>query len=199
MNTNECYLAKNRKIHMNNKLFLISGTSGVGKTTIAYKLLEQMPNLERLVPYVTREPRPGEKDGEDYHFVSRNEFEKKLQAGEFFEHDEHYGNWYGNSRKDLEAIWQNGKIAMSLLDVNGVRSTKAIFPKAKSIFILPDNLENLKGRIRQRPMTDEAFEKRWIKVPGELKQADEYDFKIVNEEGKVDEATNKVKEIIENN
>src|SRR3989339_2161064 len=105
-----------------NKLFLLSGTSGVGKTTIAYKLLEQMPDLKRLVTYVTREPRPGGEDGNDYHFVTREEVEKRLAAGEFFEHDEHYGNWYGNSRKDLDSIWAGGKIAITLLDVNGVRT-----------------------------------------------------------------------------
>ena len=182
---------------LSNKLFLLSGTSGVGKTTIAYKLLEQMPNLKRLVTYVTREPRPGEVDGVDYHFVTRAEFEKRLAANEFFEHDEHYGHLYGNSRKDLDAIWQAGKIAITLLDVNGVRTVKKIFPSAKTIFVEPDNLENLKNRIRQRPMTDEAFEKRWQKVQDELKEASDYDFRVVNAEGKLDEAVEKVKSIIE--
>ncbi|OGF38138.1 guanylate kinase [Candidatus Falkowbacteria bacterium RIFOXYC2_FULL_48_21] len=179
-----------------NKLFLLSGTSGVGKTTIAYKLLEQMPDLKRLVTYVTREPRPGEVDGIDYHFVTREEFEKRLAAGEFFEHDEHYGNWYGNSRKDLDAIWAGGKIAITLLDVNGVRTIKKIFPEAKTIFVEPDNLENLKGRIRQRPMTDEAFEKRWAKVQEEMKEAADYDFRVVNAEGKLDKAVERVRNII---
>ena len=179
-----------------NKLFLLSGTSGVGKTTIAYKLLEQMPDLKRLVTYVTREPRPGEVDGIDYHFVTREEFEKRLAAGEFFEHDEHYGNRYGNSRKDLDAIWAGGKIAITLLDVNGVRTIKKIFPEAKTIFVEPDNLENLKGRIRQRPMTDEAFEKRWAKVQEEMKEAADYDFRVVNAEGKLDKAVERVRNII---
>ncbi len=184
---------------MDKKLFLISGTSGVGKTTIAYKLLEQMPNLERLVTYVTREPRPNEKNGEDYHFISRTEFEQKLANNEMFEHDEHYGNLYGNSRKDLEDIWQQGKIALILLDVNGVKTVQSVFPEAKSVFILPDNLDNLKNRIRQRPMTDEAFAKRWEQVQEELKLADSYDFQLINEEGKIDQAVKKAKAIIENN
>jgi len=182
---------------LSNKLFLLSGTSGVGKTTIAYKLLEQMPYLKRLVTYVTRDPRPGEVDGIDYHFVTREEFEKRLAAGEFFEHDEHYGNWYGNSRKDLDAIWAEGKSAISLLDINGVRTIKKIFPEATTIFIEPDNLENLQGRIRQRPMTDEAFAKRWEKVQEEMKEAAGYDFRVINAEGKLDEAVEKVKSIIE--
>ena len=181
------------------KLFLLSGTSGVGKTTIAYKLLDQMPNLKRLVTYVTREPRPGETDGIDYHFVTRAEFEKRLAAGEFFEHDEHYGHLYGNSRHDLETIWSERKVAIIILDVNGVQTIKKIFPEAKTIFIAPDNLENQKKRIRLRPMSDEAFDKRWNKVQEELRKADSFDFQIINEEGKVEEATAKVKFIIENN
>lgn len=184
---------------MNNKLFILSGTSGVGKTTIAYKLLEQMPNLRRLVTYVTREPRPGETNGIDYHFIPREEFEQRLAANEFFEHDEHYGHLYGNSRKDLEAIWQQGRIAIILLDVNGARTIKNIFPEAKTIFVTPDNLDNLQKRIRQRPMTEEAFAKRWEKVQEELRQADYFDFRIINEEGKIEAAVQKVKLIIENN
>ncbi len=182
-----------------NKLFLISGTSGVGKTTIAYELLKQMPKLERLVTCVTREPRPGEINGQDYHFISREEFEKKIQSNEMFEYDEHYGNYYGNSRRDLEKIWEQEKIAIILLDVNGVRTVKKVFPEAKSIFILPDNLENLKTRIRQRPMTDEAFAKRWEQIERELKQADEYDFRVINEQNKIDQAVAKTRALIENN
>ena len=186
-------------LFMPNKLFLISGTSGVGKTTIAYELLKQMPNLERLVTYVTREPRPEEINGQDYHFVSREEFEKKIQSNEMFEYDEHYGNYYGNSRLDLEKIWEQGKIVIIVLDVNGVRTVKKVFPEAKSIFILPDNLENLKDRIRQRPMNDEAFAKRWERVEKELKLANEYDFRVINEQGKIDQAVAKTRAIIENN
>lgn len=182
-----------------NKLFLFTGTSGVGKTAIAYKLLEQMPNLKRLVTYVSREPRPNEVDGEDYHFVTREEFEKKIANNEMFEYDEHYGNYYGNSRADLEKIWADGNIALILLDINGIRTIKESFPEAKSIFILPDNLDNLKDRIRRRPMTDEAFAKRWEKVQEELKHSDEFDFQVINEENKLDEAVEKVKEIIKNN
>ena len=184
---------------MGNKLFLLSGPSGVGKTTIAYKLLEQMTNLERLVTYVTREPRPNEKDGEDYHFISRQEFEEKIKNNEMFEYDEHYGNFYGNSRTDLEKIWQQNKIAIILLDVNGVETVKNIFPKSKSIFLLPDNLENLEKRIRQRPMSEEAFIKRWEQVEKELKQADDFDFKVINEQDKIEEAVKKVQIITENN
>ncbi len=178
------------------KLFLLSGTSGVGKTTIAYRLLEEMPNLARLVTYISREPRPNEKNGEDYHFISRQEFENKIANGEMFEYDEHYGNYYGNSKEDLEKIWKQNKIALILLDINGVKTIKKTFPEAKTIFITPDNLENLKRRIRQRPMTDEAFAKRCEQIEKELQESAKFDFIITNNEGELDSTVKKVKEIL---
>lgn len=183
---------------MENKLFLISGSSGVGKTTITQKLLEQMPKLERLITYVTRQPRPDEINGRDYNFISEKKFKQKIKKHEFLEFDQHYGNYYGNSKKDLEDIWNQGKTALILLDINGVRTIKKLFPQAKSIFILPDNLENLKKRIRQRPMSDQAFEKRWKQVKQELKLADEYDFQIKNKQGQMDQAVEQLRKIIEN-
>src|SRR3989339_219646 len=100
---------------MENPLFIITGPSGVGKTTVGMEILKQMPNVQRVVTYVTRQPRPGEQNGIDYNFISVEEFLKRRDNGDFFEHDEHYGHFYGNSQNDLEKIWQNGKIAMMLL------------------------------------------------------------------------------------
>lgn len=184
---------------MPNKLFLLSGPSGVGKTTIAHDLLKQLPNLERLVTYTTREPRPNEMSGVDYHFISREEFEKKIKNNEMFEYDEHYGNLYGNSRRDLEKIWQDEKIALMVLDVNGVKTAKKYFPEAKTLFILPDTLANLELRIRKRPMNEEEFKKRWASVQKELLEADQYDFQIINKENQIAEAVMAVKNIITEN
>lgn len=181
-----------------NKLILLTGPSGVGKTTIARALLKAMPNLQRLVTYTTREPRPNEQNGVDYNFVSKDEFKEKLTNNEFFESAEVYGNFYGNSRKDLEKIWRAGKICLAVLDVQGVESVKKIFPEAKTIFILPDNLENLKKRIRERPMSDEAFANRWKKVEEEMGKAEAFDFQIVNKQNAAEETAAAVKKIIEN-
>ncbi|MEK7512445.1 MAG: guanylate kinase [Patescibacteria group bacterium] len=183
---------------MPNELFLLSGPSGVGKTTIAQELLKQLPNMERLVTYTTRPPRPNEQSGVDYHFISAEEFEEKISNNEMFEYDEHYGNLYGNSRHDLDEIWQNNKIALMVLDVNGVKTAKKYFPEAKTIFVLPDTLPNLEGRIRNRPMTEEAFKKRWAMVHPELAEADQYDFQVVNQENQLAEAVQAVKNIIIN-
>ena len=177
-------------------LFIITGPSGVGKTTVGLELLKQMPNMQRIVTYVTRQPRPNEKNGIDYNFITTEEFLKRRDNGDFFEHDEHYGYFYGNSRADLEKIWQSGKIALFLLDPHGAKTVKNIFPQAKTIFILPDNNENLARRIKNRPMSDEAFTQRWIAVQEELNYADVCDFTVVNEEGSVDKTVQKVKAYI---
>jgi guanylate kinase len=184
---------------MTNSLFIITGPSGVGKTTVGLELLKQLPNMQRIVTYVTRQPRPNEKNGIDYNFISVADFLKRRDNGEFFEHDEHYGHFYGNSRKDLEKIWQDGKIALFLLDPHGAQTVRLIFPQAKTIFILPDNNENLAKRIKQRPMSEEAFTQRWAAVQEELNYADTCDFTVVNEEGKIEKTVAQIKTFIEQN
>ncbi|MBI5077041.1 guanylate kinase [Candidatus Falkowbacteria bacterium] len=179
-----------------NKLILLTGPSGVGKTTVALALLAAMPNLQRLVTYTTRAPRPNEKNDVDYHFVSAEKYQAKLDAGDFFEHAEVYGHLYGNCRQKLKQIWDNEKIALMVLDIQGVRTIEKIIPEAISIFLFPDTLENLKKRIRARPMSDEDFEKRLQKVEQELAEAENCDFQVINEEGKMDETVIKVKTII---
>jgi guanylate kinase len=180
------------------KLVLLSGCSGVGKTTIAHKLMSEMPNIERLVTYTTRKPRPGEQNGEDYNFVTVHQFEYKIKNNELFEYDKHYGHYYGNSKKDLEAIWSNDNIALILLDINGTKTVKKIYPEAASIFLKADTLDNLKNRIRQRPMSDNDFDKRWSVVRKELAKEDTFDFSVINAENEIDQAVSDVIDIIEN-
>jgi len=179
-----------------NKLYLVTGPSGVGKTTIANELLGLGLMLKRLVTYTTRLPRPNEVNGVDYNFVSIDEFQQKKSDNEFFENAEVYGNFYGNSRKDLEKLWADGFNALMVLDIQGVKTIEQIIPEATSIFIKPDSLENLKSRILRRPMSEDAFKKRWAKVELEMAQAHECDFMVTNEEGKLEEAVNTIKRII---
>jgi guanylate kinase len=182
-----------------NKLILLTGPSGVGKTTIALALLKIMPGLQRLVTYTTRQPRPNEKNDVDYHFVNVEQYNAKLDNGDFFEHAEVYGHLYGNCRKELKQIWDSGKIALMVLDIQGVRTVEKVIPEAVSIFLMPDTLDNLKKRIRERPMSDEDFQKRWQTVERELAEARDCDFQVINEEGKIEETVLKVKIIISNN
>jgi guanylate kinase len=181
---------------MEKKLILVTGPSGVGKTTIAYALLKDMPELERLVTFTTREQRPNEKDGIDYHFISREDFEEKIKNGQMFEYDEHYGYLYGNSKEDLEKIWKDNKIAMMVLDLQGVKTVLKVFPAATSIFLVPDTLDNLKNRILQRPMSQDDFDKRWEKATSEMKEASVCTNQIENAEDELEKTIEKVRNII---
>jgi len=181
---------------MENKLILITGPSGVGKTTIAYALLKDMPELKRLVTFTTRKKRPNEKDGIDYHFISNKAFEDRINNGQMFEYDKHYGYWYGNSKEDLDKIWKDEKIAMMVLDLAGVKTVLQSFPKATAIFLIPDTLDNLKKRILQRPMSQIDFDKRWSKANSEMKEAETCNFIIKNTENQVKKTISEVKSLI---
>lgn len=183
---------------MKNKLILLTGPSGVGKTTVAQSLLKELPNLERVVTITTREPRPNEKNGVDYYFISRDEFENRIKNGQMFEYDEHYGYFYGNSREELEKIWAKNKIALMVLDLSGVKTVLKTFPKATSIFLIPDTLNNLKQRILQRPMSDEDFRKRWTKATAEMEESTVCTHQMENAENAIENTINKVKSIILN-
>jgi len=174
------------------QLFILTGPSGVGKTTVAHEVLAKMPKLKRLVTYTTREPRPNEQGGIDYNFITREKFLKKKANNELFEWAEVYGNFYGNSIADLKQIWNDNKIALMVIDVQGARTIKKIFANAPVIFVLPDSMENLAKRIRQRPMSDAAFEKRWAAVQKELEFAEKCEFKPTNYEGKLDDTAMEV-------
>ncbi|MBU1131690.1 guanylate kinase [Patescibacteria group bacterium] len=183
---------------MKKKLILLTGPSGVGKTTIAQLLLKQIPEMKRLVTFTTREPRPNEIDGIDYHFVTDKQFQKIKESADFFEHDTHYGYDYGNSKNELLNLWQSGKLPLMVLDINGTRTVQKIMPEAVSIFLKPDSMENLKTRILKRPMSAESFQQRWETAEKEMELADVCDFTVINAENKLDEAVAKIRELIEN-
>ncbi|MBI5254365.1 guanylate kinase [Candidatus Falkowbacteria bacterium] len=181
---------------MTNTLFIITGPSGVGKTTVGLALLKQMPNMHRVVTYTTRQPRPNEKNGIDYNFIKVEEFLNRKDKGDFFEHAEVYDNYYGNSREDLEKIWKSNNVALMIVDVQGAKTIRTVFPQAKVIFILPDNNENLAKRMKQRPMNNEAFTQRWAAVQEELNYADMCDFTVINEEGAISKTVQEIKKYI---
>jgi len=166
------------------KIFFFSGPSGVGKGTVINYLREKYKDEWIFPPScTTRAPRPGEKEGETYFFLTKEEFEKKIEAGEFLEYAHVHGEtYYGTLKQRLLEPLKEGKIVVREFDVQGFVQAKEKLPKESyvSIFIQPaEGLETLVRRIKERaPITEEELEKRKISMGKELKLAEIYDYRI---------------------
>ena len=178
------------------KFIVISGPSGVGKGTICNKLLNEV-NAWYSVSTTTRAPREGEVNGINYYFVTKDEFLKKIDEGEFLEYNYYNDNYYGTSRKIVLDKMNEGVNVFSEIDVNGARNIKKIFPDALLIYIAPPSMETLKERLIGRG-TDpiERINERLKIAEEEMKQVGFYDYVVVNDD--LEKATNEVREIILN-
>ena len=176
------------------KFIVISGPSGVGKGTICNKLLNDV-NAWYSVSTTTRAPREGEVNGINYYFVTKDEFLKKIDEGEFLEYNYYNDNYYGTSRKIVLDKMNEGVNVFSEIDVNGARNIKKMFPDALLIYIAPPSMEALKERLIGRG-TDpiERINERLKIAEEEMKQVGFYDYVIVNDD--LEKATNEVKKII---
>lgn len=163
-------------------IIVISGPSGVGKTTLYKRLLAEFPEkLAFSVSVTTRSPRPGEVDGVDYYFYTKEEFERAKEEGKFAEWAEVYGNYYGTLKSELERIMKSGKTALLDVDVQGGMSIRQAFPESYLIFILPPSFEELKERILKRCSDNpEAIKRRLHQASEEMKMASFYDLCIEN-------------------
>ena len=178
-------------------LFIISAPSGAGKTTLGREIMRVVPGLGESVSYTTRKPRPGEVDGEDYKFVSREDFIGMIERGEFLESAKVHGNYYGTSRKDLEAMLARGQDVILDIDTQGARQlkTRASFPGAVYIFILPPSLDVLKQRLTGRNTEgEEQVALRLRNALGEIREYEMYDYVIVNDE--LSQAVERLKAVI---
>lgn len=183
---------------MKNKCFLISGVSGVGKTTLAYEIIKRNSKIEKVITSTTRNIRPNEKNGIDYSFYTKEEFEKMVNNGDFFEHVEVYGNLYGSEKKEVERIFKSGNIPLFVCDTQGIENLSGVIDNLVTIFIIPDSLENLRKRISKRDGSSlEDIKNRMQQVQEEMKIADSCDYKIVNKQDKLKEAVNGVLNIID--
>jgi len=131
-------------------LFIISAPSGSGKSTLVSEVRKQLSGIEFSVSWTTRAPRGSEQDGREYHFTTREEFERMVAAGEFLEHAEVFGNYYGTSRQSLEEARAAGRDLVLDIDVQGAAQVRASTPEAVSIFVLPPNPKVLRTRLRNR-------------------------------------------------
>ncbi len=165
-----------------NKLFVLSAPSGTGKNTLLKILLKEMDNIEESVSYTTRAPRSDETDGVEYFFVSKEEFEKRIQENDFLEYANVFGNYYGTSKSQVNGILAKNKHAILVIDTQGAMKVKQKFP-AVLIFVLPPSLEELRRRLQERNTEDEqTIEKRLSWAKKEIEKKDAYDYVIINDQ-----------------
>ena len=178
------------------KVFVITGPSGVGKGTLIQKLLEAVPDLELSVSATTREPRPGERDGRQYHFLSADEFARRIEAGDFLEHADYSGNRYGTLRDEVERRLNEGRSVVLEIEVQGARQVREAMPEAIQIFIAPPDPAALRERLLGRGTDSaEAIERRLETAESELASQSEFPYVVVNDavQEAVDELTGLVR------
>lgn len=164
-------------------LYIVSAPSGAGKTSLVKALLDAQPHVRVSVSHTTRPMRPGEVDGVNYHFVSREEFVERMERGEFLEHAEVFGNLYGTSQRWLEQTLNEGYDLILEIDWQGAQQVRRLMPQAKSIFILPPTQEALRQRLTNRGQdSDEVIEKRMREAVSEMTHYVEYDYLVINDD-----------------
>jgi guanylate kinase len=162
-------------------VFIISAPSGSGKSTLTRELLDRVGNLRFSVSYTTRQPRGQELSGREYFFISRDQFEQRIENGEFLEHAEVFGNYYGTHISELDRAEKEGVDLVLDIDVQGARQLKRTIPSAVSIFILPPSREILEQRLRARSQdSDEVIERRLREAKEEIANYQSYDYVLVN-------------------
>ena len=176
------------------KLFVISGSSGVGKGTVIKEFLKRNPEFKLSVSCTTRKPREGEIHGVNYFFLTREEFQACVARGEFLEWAEFSGNMYGTQRPYIEEKLAQGKNLILEIDTQGALNVKKILPEAILIFILPPSFEELEARLRGRHTeTEEAIQKRLEFTKLEMENSKSFDYQIVNDS--IENAVKKLEDI----
>ncbi len=176
------------------KLIVISGCSGVGKSTVLARVMNSRGDLRFSVSATTRPPRPGEIDGESYYFVSKETFLDMIEKGEFLEYDAHMDNYYGTPRGQLTEKLKTGSVILDI-EPNGAFHVRQAWSDAVLIFIAPPSVAELEHRLRSRGDTSDAqIEKRLDRVKWEMEQAPRYDYVVINEQ--VDTCADEILKII---
>lgn len=178
-------------------LFVVSGPSGAGKDTLVDALRARMPRLRYSISATTRPPREGERNGEHYFFLSREDFEGRLGAGKLLEWREYNGHLYGTPREYVERHLADGYDVIMKPEVNGAMAVKRAYPDAVLIFLVPDRFSNLQERLlARRTETNEQIAERLAIAAQEMKSIRDFDYIVVNEQGRADEAVDDLEAIL---
>ncbi|AJI74570.1 guanylate kinase [Francisella philomiragia subsp. philomiragia ATCC 25015] len=172
---------------MSNYIFIVSAPSGAGKSSLLKAFLETeigKENFAVATSHTTRDPRIGETNGKEYHFVSIIEFEKMLDANGFIEYAKVFKNYYGTSKSEIDKLLTQGKNIILEIDWQGAQQTRSIYGhKAKSIFILPPSMDELRKRLETRNTdSKDIIDYRMSQAESEISHADEYDYQLVNDD-----------------
>lgn len=167
---------------MNGKLIVISGPSGVGKSTVVKQVMDRLPNLHFSVSATTRPQRPGEVDGQSYFFVDHDRFRSMIEANELLEYAEYVGNFYGTPKKYVDAAMDEGKDVILDIEIQGAIQVHELRPEVVRIFIAPPSWEELERRLTARGTdSPEKVQKRLLRAKVELENADQYDYFVIND------------------
>ena len=179
-------------------LVVISSPSGGGKDSVIDALLKIIPNSSRLITSTTRPMRPGNKDGVDYYFIDEKKFKEKIKNNELVEYNIYSGNYYGSEKKYLNKSLSKYDLVFTQMEVNGKHNLDKQNIPHLSIFLLPENLDNLKKRIAKRGgLNTQQIKERMETAEKEVLESKDYDYKVVNEEDKLDQTIAKIKQIID--
>lgn len=177
-----------------NKLFVISGASGVGKSTVLARVMKKRPDLSFSVSATTRSPRAGEVDGQDYYFVTKDKFREMIENQEFLEYDAHMENFYGTPKAQLMDKLQKGSVILDI-EPNGAFNVRRKKEDVVLIFIAPPSLKELEGRLRGRGDTSEKqMQVRLARAAWEMEQSKQYNYVVTNDN--IDTCAEKILEII---
>jgi len=164
-------------------LIIITAPSGAGKTTLVSGLLERDSNVQLSISYTTRDPRPGEQEGREYHFVDVPTFRALRDRGEFLEWAEVHGNYYATSRVWIKEQITSGRDILLEIDWQGAQQVRKAFPDTVGVFVLPPSLEALEERLRGRATdNDDVISRRLLGARGEMRHVGEFDYVILNNE-----------------
>jgi len=168
---------------MKGRLFVITAPSGAGKSSLIQAMLNDDPSLKLSISYTTRSPRPGEQNGREYHFVGEPEFIAMRDRGEFLEHAQVHGNYYGTAKRVIREALEQGHDLLLEIDWQGARQVRGLHPDCVGIFIHPPSVEELERRLRARAQDSEAvIQRRLANARDELAHAGEFKYAIINKD-----------------